>query len=199
MKPSEVRFTTIVCDCCGIAMPLEWTVALIEPIVPRFINGAVDLTQPYLNELHQPIFPPVIFSSTEPQCLLDMEDMTEDEQDYLLEENFLPGDCWQEIAEQLSGLVPDSTDTDHPLSCDFCKQAQNFNEPVLLVRHCRIEKAKRAPVDGCGSRVRGTLQASDEYSDLLMCLSCAYLISKEIVSARTINGQPVDRPVWPML
>lgn len=199
MRLTEVRFTITQCDCCGTALPLLWSTVLIEPVVPRFIGGKVDLTEMWVNEMKVPNLPPVIFSATDPQEVVDMDELSEADVDCVLEENFLPGDCWQDVAEQLGYLVPDRASTDHPLACDFCGEAQEFGKPALLVQHCLLEKALRTPVDGLSGRVRGSLVRSEEYSDMLMCLGCAYLISKKVVGPRTINGQHVERPVWPML
>jgi len=45
----HIEFTNLKCDYSGISIPYGWIVVVVEPVIPRFINGQVDLELPWLD------------------------------------------------------------------------------------------------------------------------------------------------------
>jgi hypothetical protein len=189
MHVKHLRFSTVRCRHCDNPLPVEWEVVALEAVIPRFINGQVDLEQKWLDEHGVPVIPDAVFSAAEPDTILEgLDELTQEEQEWI--ENggdFAPmEDCWQEIVSALEDLVPDEPPSDHPLSCDFCHQDLTFNEPAIRIRHCIVAHNPR----GRGSF---KLEPAAGYSDFIMCLSCGYTMSREVIPA--INGQDL----WPTL
>jgi len=202
-----LQYTKIICDHCGITLPYDWPVVLIEPIIPRFIDGQVDLTQVWVDVHGSPCIPPAVFASCEPEEVLEgMEELDDDEYEWLFNSSNgqpadLPSeDCWREIADALGNLVPDQLPSDHPLTCDFCHNDLAFQEPTMRVRNCMIDKPERTPTSGFMPKGNDAkMSVLENFSDYVLCLSCAYTISKEIILPRNKNGVRIDRPLWPML
>ena len=201
----NLRYTRIKCDHCDICLPYEWPITVAEPIIPRFINGRVDLEQLWLDERGCPHLPPATFSSCEPEEVLEgMGDLTEEEYDWLFNSDVaeLPADdCWSNITDALQTILGDRQQSDHPLSCDFCMDDLVFDEPVMRLRHMMIDMPDRQPANFGAKGNDAKLSPLNEFrDDRLICLSCCYIISKDVISPRRdANGAMIDRPLWPML
>lgn len=185
----HIEFTNLKCDYSGISIPYGWIVVVVEPVIPRFINGQVDLELPWLDAAGAPCLAPAIFSANSEEEVEGLDELNDHEIEWMDDASYVPFDCWQEIAEALDNLTPDERPSDDPLSCDFCGQSLAFEEPAMRIRSCTTKKPKRCPNGSNGV----TLEQNGYCSDFVMCLSCAYVATKEVLPNRDDGS-----PFWPL-
>jgi hypothetical protein len=169
-------------------LPIGWEAVLLEAVIPQLVNGEANLERRWLDERGVPVLQDAIFSSTEPDQLLEgMDELPEDEVEMIEQSTDFPPmeDCWQEMVGQLDELIADGH-SDSPMACDFCKQDLVPNEPAMRIRHCLVTPNPRDPNGAKLQPVKG-------YSEFIMCLSCCLPLSKEIVR------QQDGKDLWPTL